>query len=49
MCKSLGFGRKKEIKVVALSASETPVGIMYSSDNRYFRNKNSKQKKGKAD
>lgn len=51
MCKSLGFGRKKEIKVVALNASETPVGIMYSSGNRYFRNMNmnSKQKKGKAD
>lgn len=33
MCKSVGFGRKKEIKVVALNASETPADIMYSSDN----------------
>ena len=48
VCKSLGSGRWKEIKAVALNADETPFGLMYSSDNPYFRKKISEQKKGKT-
>lgn len=41
VCKSLGFGKRKKIKDVALKADETPLGMMYSSDNTSFRKINS--------